>query len=170
MDLCRARPIPTLGPNNPIIGRYAYWIDDEASKININTAGVPVTPDAYGTSVPNDVDLSKLLPGLNSFISTITALQPTTGYTTPEEVKRGDPSDSDFTANQFSLTTYSNDANYPNYSDDLNVFDRYRLTISALNDPRDINGSLNGGVSNALVNLSDTALTKRVYSSARNLR
>lgn len=30
-------PLPTK--QNPIVARYAYWIDDETSKINVNTAG-----------------------------------------------------------------------------------------------------------------------------------
>lgn len=37
-------------PNNPIIGRIAFWTDDESCKININTAGEPTftsTPFFY---------------------------------------------------------------------------------------------------------------------------
>ena len=31
--------IPDAGPNNPIIGRVAFWTDDDTCKINVNTAG-----------------------------------------------------------------------------------------------------------------------------------
>ena len=30
--------VPGAGTNNPIVGRIAYWTDDEATKVNINTA------------------------------------------------------------------------------------------------------------------------------------
>ena len=29
---------PTANPNNPVVGRYAFWTDDESSRINFNTA------------------------------------------------------------------------------------------------------------------------------------
>ena len=35
-------PVPT--PGNPIVGRIAFWTDDETSKVNINTAGGFVVP------------------------------------------------------------------------------------------------------------------------------
>ncbi len=119
--------------SKPIIGRYVFWVDDEASKINLNTAGTPVLPPPldYGTSLSNDVDLSMLLPGLNAFVGGIEATQSATGFTTIQEVKRADPVNGDYTANQFSLTTYSNDANYPNYVDDLDVFGRQRRPLFA---------------------------------------
>ena len=50
--------VPPFTPTAPLVGRFAYWVDDEASKININTAGVPGTPPTpdYGYSVPTEVD------------------------------------------------------------------------------------------------------------------
>ena len=137
-------PSQPLGTANPIIGRYAFWTDDEASKLNLNTAGMPTVttpppPPDYGYSVPNEVDLSQLRPGLSTLMAAIVARQGPAGpgYTTIEEVKLADSAanaDSDFTANQFSLTTYSNDANYPNYADDLDAFGRQRRPLfSAVN-------------------------------------
>ncbi len=29
---------PGAQPNNPVIGRYAYWVDDESTRVNLNTA------------------------------------------------------------------------------------------------------------------------------------
>jgi hypothetical protein len=49
-------PLPT-GVRSNVVGRYAYWVDDEATKININTAHTRVTPK-YTTE---DVDLRTLL-------------------------------------------------------------------------------------------------------------
>jgi hypothetical protein len=52
---------PTISPSatNQITGRYAFWIDDESSKININTA--------YGK--PANLNFSKLTPGTISVSS-----------------------------------------------------------------------------------------------------
>ena len=167
-------PSLALGPNNPIIGRYAFWVDDEASKINLNTAGTPpvTTPPSpdYGNSVSNEVDLGQLLPTPYSFVGAIQTRQtpPLPGFTTIEEIKLADPSDSDFTANRFSLTAYSNDANYPTYTDDLDVLDRQRLVLANLHDTTvsdsDILGTAGNSVSNAYIRLSDPAL-QNVYSS-----
>lgn len=41
-------PTPALDPGNPIIARYAFWTDDESSRINLNTAWTrgPENPNA----------------------------------------------------------------------------------------------------------------------------
>jgi Tfp pilus assembly protein PilX len=132
-------PTTAPGPANPIIGRYVFWTDDEASKINLNTAGQPPLPPVpdYGTSTSTDVDLSVLLPGLSAAAITarqaVPAFTPATpGYNTIEEVKLADSpanADSDFNTNRFYLTTYSNDANYPSYQDDLDAFGRLRRPL-----------------------------------------
>lgn len=35
----RRIPIPGASANNPVVGRVAYWTDDDTTKLNINTAG-----------------------------------------------------------------------------------------------------------------------------------
>ncbi|HXI83512.1 MAG TPA: hypothetical protein VNL17_05410 [Verrucomicrobiae bacterium] len=153
---------PPLAANNHLVGRYAFWVDDEATKVNIQTAGQrPVTaPDAYGYSTNSEVDLNMLQAGLSASAGSIQATQGLTGFTTIEEVKRADVGGSpsgDFTNNQFYLTTYSNDANYPDYADDFDALDRERSVLSTLNI-RDVNGSGGGGTNNAYAHLSDPAL------------
>lgn len=59
----------TVAPTaqNPIVGRVAFWTDDESSKVNINTAleGVPwLTPH---TTSPRDVNYAKYIPARNEF-------------------------------------------------------------------------------------------------------
>ena len=49
--------------------RYAYWVDDESSKININTAGSAAKPTAYDASA---VDLRGLIQVDTSTANTIT--------------------------------------------------------------------------------------------------
>lgn len=38
--------------DNPIIGRIAFWTDDESCKVNINTAGVGMASTGIGSSAP----------------------------------------------------------------------------------------------------------------------
>jgi len=42
--------------NNPVVGRYAFWVDDESSKININTAWTRATnntnPSSHASKIP----------------------------------------------------------------------------------------------------------------------
>ena len=53
--------------SNPIVGRVAFWTDDETCKININTASEPTpwdTPHAMGKK---DLDYGKFQPAQNEF-------------------------------------------------------------------------------------------------------
>jgi hypothetical protein len=160
---------PPLSASFPLVGRIAYWVDDEASKINVNTAGgvAPTCSDPLSVcSTSTDVNLSMLLPGSPNFpyapsIQSVAATQP---YTTIEEIKRANVNltAAIFDDNRFEVTAYSNDANYPSYADDLDVFDRQRENISQLNTPRDIDGTL--GPLSANTRLSDPNL-QQVYSS-----
>lgn len=164
---------PNASLNYPLVGRFAFWVDDEASKININTAfqRPAVSPDPVGYSTNGEVDLRMLWPGLNLPAAIQTRQAPSgPGYTTIEEVKLVDPSagpntpDSDFNTNRFYLTTYSNDANYPNYTDDLDALGVQRRLLSDVNETVDIKNTPATNIS-AVVRLSDNAL-KQVYSSS----
>ena len=95
----------------PVLGRYAFWVDDEASKLNINSANQRV--NLFG-AVPSDVDLT-VLAGINSAgaASTWNYAQ-TNGYFTVEQWQMTWPSASVgtiFSNNAFYITAYSTDDN-----------------------------------------------------------
>jgi nitrogen fixation protein FixH len=168
-----APPLPVPLPRN-IVGRFAFWVDDEASKINLNTAGTPTVttpppppPPDFGHSVSNDVDLSVLLGGMGASVAAIKGIQASPGFTTIEEVKLADPSDLDFNANRFSLTTYSSDANYPNYTDDLDAFGQQRRPLSgagAVSQPTDIADTIT--INSAYKRMSDPLTLGKMYSGS----
>jgi hypothetical protein len=167
-------PTPLATPANPLVGRIAFWVDDEASKINLNTAGTPsvTTPPVpdFGTSVSNEVDLGVLFPpSPYPFVGAIHNRQVPSGpgFTTIEEVKLADPSESDFTANRFSITAYSSDANYPNYTDDLDAFGVQRRAVSALTEAIDIQNTPPTNIS-VYARLADSTGTTlgEIYGSA----
>lgn len=68
-------PNQPAGANNPIVGRFAYWVDDESCKVNVNTAdgtqrnATPAQMAAsgkysYGFGTPSEIALG-VLPGLD---------------------------------------------------------------------------------------------------------
>jgi hypothetical protein len=125
-------PQPIATTSAPIVGRFAYWVDDEASKININSAGTvtPSTDPYQADSSPWDVALSLLSPALGANAANIFQQRQSGtfpyAYTTPQEVLRASSSlvYGDYNANQFYITTFSNDAG------DLDVLGRPRRALS----------------------------------------
>ncbi|MGD0650811.1 MAG: hypothetical protein ABSA97_06690, partial [Verrucomicrobiia bacterium] len=161
------------GPANPLIGRFAFWVDDEASKININTAGVPgssPSPD-YGYSVPNEVDLSAssvLLSNLSTYASFIVNRRtaPNPPYATIQEIRRANTGiiNSDVAANRFSMTAYSDDASGGPV--ELDAQGVPRRVLSELTENDDIKNTP-AASSNAFARLSDLNTTlSAVYNSA----
>ena len=59
-DFSSSNPKPTA--QNPIVGRVAFWTDDETCKLNINTAsgGVPWEPPAFAS--PMEMAFSRFRP------------------------------------------------------------------------------------------------------------
>lgn len=52
---------------NPIVGRVAFWADDESSKINVNTASEPTFWDTPRCINQKDMDYGKFQPGRNEY-------------------------------------------------------------------------------------------------------
>lgn len=52
---------------NPIVGRIAFWADDETSKININTASEPTPWDTPRSSGTQDRMMAKFQPGAQEY-------------------------------------------------------------------------------------------------------
>jgi hypothetical protein len=61
-------PAASASATNPVVGRYAFWVDDESSKVNINTAdGTELyTTNSYGAGTPSAVQLGVALPSLTA--------------------------------------------------------------------------------------------------------
>ncbi|WP_050027477.1 Verru_Chthon cassette protein A [Verrucomicrobium sp. BvORR034] len=57
----------TDGPkgSNPIVGRMAWWVDDESAKININTASEAIPWDTPRAATPEDVEYARQTPVKN---------------------------------------------------------------------------------------------------------
>jgi hypothetical protein len=132
-----ANPRFAAAQTNQIIGRYAFWIDDENAKININTAdgtlntNLPPSQVGLGWGTPTAVSLQELQSGgapiSLTTASNIVAFARTTGFTTPKEILRipGTTLDT-YNNNTFNLTTMSR-------SPDLNIFGQPKMALIPAN-------------------------------------
>lgn len=98
-----------LASGAPLIGRYAYWVDDEASKIDINSA---CTRSGSMGHAPREVDLT-VISGIGGATATnIWNYAQTNGFASVEHLKViPNISLALFESNKFYLTAYSIDAN-----------------------------------------------------------
>ena len=125
-------PSQAAGATNAIIGRYAFWVDDEGAKINVNTADgtEKYTTNSLGIGSPSEVSLQALPQGGANLDSTtaqnIVQIARTSHFSSPREILRASGVTSDvFTSNVFSLTAYSR-------SPELNIFGQPRVALSPL--------------------------------------
>ena len=146
-------PALAASSSNPIIGRYAFWIDDESAKININVADgtQKYTTNSLGLGSPTEISL-QVLPQAGNPISASEATNivyfarsqsltrtpaPTnqmemtsTSFNSPREIIRVSGTTPDlYTNNVFSLTDYSR-------SPDINIFGQPKMALMPiLGDP-----------------------------------
>ncbi len=52
---------------NPIVGRFAFWTDDESCKLNVNTASEPTAWDSPKAVTIQDLNYGKFQPARNEF-------------------------------------------------------------------------------------------------------
>jgi hypothetical protein len=120
-------PSQPASATNAIVGRYAFWVDDEGAKININTADGTekyTNSKSLGIGTPSEVSLEAMLGGTNA--KAVVQIARTTGFNSPREMLRASGvAPNDFTDNVFSLTAYSR-------SPDLNVFGQPKMALAPM--------------------------------------
>ena len=127
---------------NPIVGRYAYWADDESSKVNYNLAwgrgAANINPPAH----PSKIDLTALTnltqsmaDAIHSFITLDInyGTLPLRFFNTPEESRQielqpsGPGAAAALAANKFELTHYNHDP-------DTTFFNEPRIVLTTRPD------------------------------------
>ena len=125
--------VPAATPaSNPVIGRFAYWVDDEATKININTAGDRTAANLTNQSNPNRVSLDVFS---TADAQAITNYSSQTNFNSVDEVGRAGVS-STVTQNKFAITSYS-------HSPDLSMIGAPRILLTTQKWLADANGTTN---------------------------
>lgn len=121
---------PAIDPNNPIIGRYAFWVDDESTRVNVNTAwkpsdsaGVPVNTNSL--SHPSQVALKSLSSDMTlsqaDGVYSATRIRPLQSV---GEISRIDESlRGSLSTNRFSATPY-------NFSSELNPWGEPKIVLT----------------------------------------
>jgi hypothetical protein len=122
---------PAYNPSNPVVGRYAFWVDDESSRVNINTASrrqnngtVPAQVDLTALSTNLPPELADRIRG-SSFGRPFQSVQ--------EPSRLGEQIAGFVSSNRFALTHY-NRASYRNPWGEPKIF----LTTQATNLPPEI--------------------------------
>jgi hypothetical protein len=117
---------PPYNQSNPVVGRYAYWTDDESTRINLNTAASRIFPQSEPLSHPSRLDLTELEPLNASDVQKIRSLRDDKILNSVEEA-RGVSGESNvgtaLSANKESLTHY-------NHSPELNRFGEPRIVLT----------------------------------------
>jgi len=147
---------PSLVPSstNQIVGRYAFWVDDESAKINLNTADgtLKYQTNSLGIGTPSEVSLQVLQSGGTNITTAMTTnivyIARTTGFNSVPDILRAMKGGTNFdlyTNNVFNLTTCSR-------GPDLNVFGQPKMALlpmlvdsgeGCLNIPSDLANNTN---------------------------
>lgn len=130
---------PAIDPKRPIVGRYAYWVDDESAKINYNTAwkrdpgpNPSVHPNPSRLSHPSRVNMMALSfpTGKTALESTADVLfrwrdrTPNRPFNSFADARQADASLLELLEhNKFVLTHYNHDP-------DVNVFGEGRILLT----------------------------------------
>jgi hypothetical protein len=143
-----SNPKLTASSANQVVGRYAFWVDDENSKININTADGAMNTNAsvltttqrmtyMGAGTPTEVSLQELKDAAGNQLSftdasNMVAIARTVGFNSTKEMLRVNPANYGiYTNNVFNLTTASR-------SPDINIFGQPKMALimgNVLNNP-----------------------------------
>lgn len=129
-------PANSAGLNNKVVGRYAFWVDDETSKLNVNTADGIKSPSVwYGSGQPADVNLQALTSGgVNIGQDTVAKIAEGTGMrysgtsiaralNSPQEIDGLSATAGLFKENSFNLTHY-------NVAPELNIFGEPKIYLT----------------------------------------
>lgn len=116
--------VPAYNANNPLAGRYAFWVDDNSSRINLNTAaarnGNPAAPGH-----PSQVDLRALTDTTSAEVEKLKEFRSTKHLlNSVGEATKADPAlESWISQASLSFTNF-------NHSTERNVFDEPRILLT----------------------------------------
>jgi len=143
--------------DNPLVGRIAYWVDDESCKINLNVAdgSKKDTVQSFGFGTPSEVSLSALKNRAGTRLTSVQAAEISAyawqnGFNSPTEITRasstGDIDADFFERNKFQITHYSKTPEISFNGDPrIYLFPVVRLSANAAN----ANGLLRSWLTNA---------------------
>lgn len=140
---------PSFSPtaSNPISGRYAYWADDESSKINYNTAWGRKTGNTNPVGSPTQIDLTALtglgdtqITGsmadkIHSYITNDPGYNSLTRgfFNTPDDIRQVDAITSGLGV-ATALEPYKSSVTHYNHDPNTNFFNQPRIVLTTRPD------------------------------------
>ena len=110
-DGTRTGTVPSAyDANNPVVGRYAFWSEDESGRVNLNTAWKRRAPPAQAAR-PDQISLEPAIPELDSTsVEDLQAIVEKRPFLTPFESIPALPALNEaISTNRLNLTTTSSD-------------------------------------------------------------
>ncbi|MDE1171846.1 MAG: hypothetical protein PW734_11685 [Verrucomicrobium sp.] len=118
-----AANLPPYDPQNPVVGRYAYWVDDEGAKIDLNTAARRENGLSAYPAQPGNVALM-VLPGLGlEQVEAVTNARAVRPFESVAETARLPGMERVVATNRFSLTAF-------NHAPERNMFGEARIVLT----------------------------------------
>lgn len=109
-----------------VVGRFAFWVDDESSRIDISTANKRTTA-ATDWSNPAQIEMN-VLPGLSDAdVATLVSQANFGAFSTPYEALSLTNAAAALSTNRFSITHYTQDP-------DVNPWGENRIVLTAFGD------------------------------------
>jgi hypothetical protein len=136
----------TSNKTDPVVGRYAYWTDDESSKVNYNLAWVRTSSNANPLNNPTRINLASL-PGLSASLaeSIRSDISTATNYTSLLHGFYNGPDDGARVSTDVAVALNSNRFDVTHYNSDPNTGFRAQLPIVLTTDinrvPKKADGS-----------------------------
>jgi len=116
--------VPTGLTPQPVVGRFAYWVDDESAKINLNTAWTRGSQNTNAPGDPSQVELSGILNLTGTDANLVQSGRSVNAYNSLLDAARaGGGMTNALEEDAFAFTPY-------NHSPDLNMFGRPRLVLT----------------------------------------
>jgi Tfp pilus assembly protein PilX len=132
---------PAINSANPIIGRFAYWTDDESSRIDLNTAYM-AAGNTNSANHPSRIDLVSLLG--NNYAQEVYTNALVSAFNSPDDARRLDANLAPIiSANRFSLTHYA-------YNQNLNPWGLPKIILTT---KQSVAGSNNGVANTNFLNI-----------------
>lgn len=161
--------VPTYDKANPVVGRYAFWTNDESTRINWNTAWTRDVANPHNAAHPSRIDLTAASPVSVTEATEIDQFRTNKGlFSSPVEIKAVANAVEARTiadAESFSFTHY-------NHSPALNVFGEKRRVLTTRKDRAGANDFFDivtipnndPGLVSSLDNLKVADVFKQLYS------
>ncbi|CAN5385114.1 hypothetical protein BH09VER1_BH09VER1_07390 [soil metagenome] len=133
---------PPVNTNNPVIGRFAFWVDDEAAKVNANTAWTRDSSQYPGTtnvpsSDPSRIDLSSVLADPAAMAAIASYRTNTSYFNSPQDIRSAGAGVTNAAQQAAAVITYYN------HSPNLNMFGEPRIMLTTQKSNAIVNGVTN---------------------------